>query len=188
MNKKVKARKTIILIFSIIFLIFINIVPVENIFLGSKVARSHIDIDTNAKYKVIKVVDGDTIVVEIGNKDVTVRMLGINTPETVDPRKPPECFGKQASDETKRILSGQSVYIETDKIVGEYDKYNRLLAYISLNKNESTNEYLVQNGFAKEYTFDTKKPYSKRDLFKERQKEAKKEKKGLWLECAGKVS
>jgi micrococcal nuclease len=115
-------------------------------------------------------------------------MLGINTPETVDPRKPAECFGKQASDETKKILKDGEVKIETDDIVGQFDKYNRLLAYVSLN-NQDINAYLIEQGFAREYTYDTKKPYSKRQIYKQLQKEAKKNKRGLWSQCeAGKFA
>src|SRR3989338_980161 len=60
--------------------------------------------DTGDWYPVVKVVDGDTIVVAKNGKSMTVRLIGVDTPETVDPRKPVQCFGKAASDETKKML------------------------------------------------------------------------------------
>lgn len=146
------------------------------------VKSRHIDLIEGESYRVKRVIDGDTIVIVIHDHEYIVRMLGINTPETVDPRKPAECFGKQASDETKKILTDRQVTIETDDIVGQFDKYSRLLAYINLN-NKNINAYLIEQGFAREYTYDTDKPYSKRQTFKQLQKEAKKNKRGLWGEC-----
>lgn len=146
------------------------------------VQSRHVDLIEGESYRVKRVIDGDTIVIVIHDHEYTVRMLGINTPETVDPRKPAECFGKQASDETKKILTDKQVTIETDDIVGQFDKYNRLLAYINLN-NKNINAYLIEQGFAREYTYDTDKPYSKRQAFKQLQKEAKKNKRGLWGKC-----
>src|SRR5437899_10902569 len=66
-------------------------------------------IDPDKYYKVTDVVDGDTFKVNIDNKEITVRLLGINTPEVVDPRKPVECFGPEASVETKSLLNNREV-------------------------------------------------------------------------------
>ena len=55
-------------------------------------------------YQVIKVVDGDTITIDLNGKAETIRLIGINTPETVDPRKPVECFGVEASNKAKELL------------------------------------------------------------------------------------
>jgi len=60
----------------------------------------------------------------------TMRLIGINTPETVDPRKPVECFGREASAEAKRLLTGQRVRIELDPSQNTYDRYGRLLGYV----------------------------------------------------------
>jgi micrococcal nuclease len=75
------------------------------------------------------VVDGDTVVVRIGGHDEHVRLLGIDTPETVDPRKPVACYGHEASDHTHRLLpKGTTVRLERD--VAARDAYGRLLAYV----------------------------------------------------------
>ena len=78
---------------------------------------------------VVAVVDGDTIVVRIAGRDEHVRLLGIDTPETVDPRKPVACFGHEASEHTKQLLpKGTAVRLERD--LDARDKYARLLAYV----------------------------------------------------------
>lgn len=183
---KINNKKTIISLILVIIIVIYNIFSNTNE--NSITKPSHIDLIKGQSYKVRRVVDGDTIIIDILGREYTVRMLGINTPETVDPRKPAECFGKQASDETKKILKDGEVKIETDDIVGQFDKYNRLLAYVSLN-NQDINAYLIEQGFAREYTYDTKKPYSKRQIYKQLQKEAKKNKRGLWSQCeAGKFA
>ncbi|MSW81875.1 MAG: nuclease [Actinobacteria bacterium] len=77
-----------------------------------------------------RVVDGDTIHVRINGDDVTVRMIGIDTPETVKPGSPVECFGPESSDFAKEALTGQSVTLELDVSQGDEDRYGRLLAYV----------------------------------------------------------
>src|SRR3990167_8352111 len=81
-------------------------------------------------HKVVKVVDGDTIVISLNGKNETVRLIGVDTPETVDPRTTVQCFGNEASNEVKKILGAQYVRIEMDASQGERDKYGRLLAYV----------------------------------------------------------
>lgn len=83
-------------------------------------------------YPVVDVVDGDTVKVRIGDKTETLRLIGIDTPETVDPRKEVKCYGREASDRAKAMLNGKSVYLESDPTQGERDKYNRLLRYVYL--------------------------------------------------------
>ncbi len=105
-------------------------------------------------------------------------MLGIDTPETVDPRKTVQCFGKEASNKTKELLSNHSVYLETDNSQSLEDKYNRILAYITREDGLKINEYLLSNGFAHEYTY--KIPYERQKEFKKLEKEARVNKAGLW--------
>ena len=82
-----------------------------------------------AEPTVISVVDGDTVVVRIGRERVSVRLLGIDTPETKDPRKPVQCFGREASSHTAELLpKGTVLRLEHDR--EEYDAYGRLLAYV----------------------------------------------------------
>lgn len=129
-------------------------------------------------YKVVNVVDGDTIDVIVSNKTERIRMIGINTPETVDPRKTVECFGKEASDRTKEILLGNSVYLESDLTQQDRDKYSRLLRYVYLSDGTNFNLWLIKNGYAYEYTYNV--PYKYQNDFKNAQKDATNNQQGLW--------
>jgi len=129
-------------------------------------------------YKVVKVIDGDTVAVEINGKKETIRLIGINTPETVDPRKPVECFGIEASNKAKEILTGKSVRLEADSIVGERDKYGRLLRYVTLEDGTNFNKIMISEGYAYEYTYNLS--YKYQNEFKQAEKEAKEAKRGLW--------
>lgn len=132
---------------------------------------------------VTKVVDGDTIEVLVNGQKKTVRLIGINTPETVDPRRPVQCFGKEASQETKRLLIGKQVYLTKD--VSETDKYNRLLRFVYLpvetNQVLFVNDYLVRMGFAQNYPYPPDVKYE--DQFRQAEEEAKNQKRGLWTAC-----
>lgn len=138
-------------------------------------------------YSVKKVIDGDTIEIERYGKAEKVRMIGIDTPETLDPRKPVQCFGKEASDKSKDLLSGGRVRLEFDPIVGEKDKYNRLLAYVWSN-NELVNLKLIKEGYANEYTYRSQS-YKYQNEFKNAQTAAKESSIGLWSPqtCNGKT-
>lgn len=133
---------------------------------------------TTVLHRVIRVVDGDTLVVDMQGVPEKVRLIGINTPETVDPRKPVECFGKEASDAAKRLLAGQVVRIETDSSQGERDKYGRLLAYVFLPNDVNINRYMIAEGYAYEYTYHV--PYQYQKEFKQAQRDAEAHHKGLW--------
>ncbi|OGE19630.1 hypothetical protein A3J19_04535 [Candidatus Daviesbacteria bacterium RIFCSPLOWO2_02_FULL_41_8] len=129
---------------------------------------------------VTKVVDGDTIVVNDKN---TVRLIGIDTPETVDPRRPVGCFGKEASNEVKGLLSGKEVILQKD--VSETDKYKRQLRYIFLplpgDQTLFVNDYLVREGFAKVLTYPPDVKYN--EEFRLAEREAKESSRGLWGKC-----
>lgn len=135
--------------------------------------------ENNAKYySIVSVVDGDTAKVNIDGKTVTLRLIGLDTPETVDPRKPVQCFGVEASNKAKELLSGKKVKIEKDSTQGELDKYGRTLAYIYLEDGLFYNKYMIEQGYAHEYTYDL--PYKYQTEFKNAQKEAQSKKLGLW--------
>lgn len=136
---------------------------------------------------VSKHVDGDTIYVKFDDgKEEKVRLIGIDTPETVHPNKDIECYGKEASEFTKDKLLGKTIYLEKD--VSETDKYGRLLRYVWLdipkeaNKEEIKkymfNAMLVIEGYAKASTFPPDVKYA--DYFNQFQKEAIEQNKGLW--------
>lgn len=131
-------------------------------------------------YDVVKVVDGDTIKININGVEETVRLIGINSPETVDPDKPVECFGPESSDEMKNLLSGQKVRIEKDPTQGDRDKYGRLLAYVWREDGLFINQYMVEQGYAREYTY-MGKPYQYQKQFKASEIFAQRQMIGLWL-------
>ncbi|EKD86586.1 MAG: hypothetical protein ACD_37C00227G0004 [uncultured bacterium] len=130
-------------------------------------------------------VDGDTIDVLIDNKTERLRLIGIDTPETVDPRKKVQCFGKEASNKSKEMLLGQFVVLESDETQGERDKYKRLLRYVFLPDGTNFNLYMIAEGYAHEYTYND--PYKYQFDFKEAQRLAIENEKGLWSSstCSG---
>lgn len=137
---------------------------------------------SNHLFKVVKVVDGDTINVEINGQVTRLRLIGIDTPEVVDPRKPVQCFGREASAKAKELLSGQSVKLESDPSQGEFDKYGRTLRYVYLADGRSFNKLMIEDGYAHEYTYDI--PYKYQAEYKQAQKNAEKNKRGLWADNA----
>ncbi|MBI4035724.1 thermonuclease family protein [Candidatus Daviesbacteria bacterium] len=133
-------------------------------------------------YTVTSVIDGDTVKVTLGSEQETLRLIGIDSPETVDPRKPVQCFGKEASAKAKALLSGKSVRLEADPTQGERDKYQRLLRYVFLEDGTSFNKLMISEGYAHEYTYNV--PYKYQAEFKQAQKEAEANKRGLWADDA----
>ena len=123
-------------------------------------------------YICTRVVDGDTIVVESIGK---VRLIGVDTPETVHPRKPVEYFGKEASNFTKKMVKGKKVRLEYDQ--QRKDKYNRTLAYVYLEDGTFLNAEIIKQGYGQAYT---KYPFKYLDQFREYEKEARENKRGLW--------
>jgi micrococcal nuclease len=129
-------------------------------------------------FTVTKVVDGDTIWVNNNGKRQKIRMIGMDTPETVDPRKPVQCFGLEASAQAKTILGGQSVYLETDPSQDTVDKYGRTLAYVWTTSGRLFNLDMIADGYAHEYTYYV--PYRYQQEFKAAQSDARTQERGLW--------
>ena len=129
--------------------------------------------------KVTRVVDGDTIVVD-GN--LKVRFIGVNTPETVDPRRAVQCFGHEASDYNKSLLEGKAVRLVKD--ISETDKYGRLLRYVYMEDGTFVNLALVSNGYAQVNTYPPDVAHAHE--FQAAQAEAKAARRGLWGACPAK--
>lgn len=133
-----------------------------------------------------RVVDGDTIHVLVDGADVTVRMIGINTPETVKPDSPVECFGPQSSDFAKAVLSDQPVLLEFDDGQGRQDKYGRTLAYVwrASPSGEPVlfNLEAVAGGYAYERQYSSTAPAWK-DVLRAAQDSARAAGRGLWGAC-----
>src|SRR3989344_431503 len=131
-------------------------------------------------YPVVKVVDGDTLDILMDGKAVRLRLIGLDTPETVDPRKVVQCFGREASAKAKDLLTGTSVSLEMDTSQGTLDKYGRTLAYVFLPNSTNFNEYMIAEGYGHEYTYNL--PYKYQEAFKAAETKAREEKKGLWAD------
>lgn len=125
--------------------------------------------------KVVRVIDGDTIEIEGGER---VRYIGIDTPETVDPRKPIQCFGVEASKKNKELVEGKEIRLEKD--ITDRDKYNRLLRYVYAG-DTFVNLELVKRGFAYSYSYPPDIKYQ--EQFVVAQEEARSGNRGLWSSC-----
>lgn len=125
-----------------------------------------------------RVIDGDTIEVEMPNgANESVRLLLIDTPESVHPDKPDQPYGEEASEYVKEKLSeGTEIKLEYDGT--KRGQYDRLLAYIWVD-GDNLNQELIEKGFAR-YAYEYDPPYKYQDEFKESEKEAEKEEKNIW--------
>jgi len=119
---------------------------------------------------VARVVDGDTLVLDGGEK---VRLIGVDTPETVHPNKPVERFGKEASAFTKRMAEGKHVRLEYDQ--ERRDRYGRTLAYVYLADGKLLNLELICHGYGFAYT---RFQFSKMEEFRSAEREAREQERG----------
>ena len=126
--------------------------------------------------RVTRIVDGDTIIV----RDESVRLIGIDTPETKKPNTPVQCFGKAATAETTRLIDGKRVKLVFD--VERRDRYGRLLAYVYRRSDGLfLNAELVRRGFATAATYPPNVRHAER--FRRLQREAREAGRGLWRAC-----
>lgn len=126
--------------------------------------------------EVIRVVDGDTFVIKYNGKEEKVRLIGVDTPESVHPNEEKNTqFGEEVSNFSKKMLTGKKVAIELD--VEHRDKYGRLLAYVYLD-GQMYNKILLEKGYAKIATYPPNVKYV--EEFTEIQKQARENKVGLW--------
>jgi len=131
--------------------------------------------DFVGEYKVMRVIDGDTIQIAGGER---VRYIGMDTPETVDPNLPVECYGPEATEENKKLVGGQTVRLEKD--ITNRDKYGRLLRYVYVG-DTFVNLELVKEGYAKMANYPPDEKYN--DEISQAQEEAKASGLGLWTAC-----
>ena len=131
--------------------------------------------NTEAFYLCTRVVDGDTIIIEMNGKQERVRLIGVDTPETKHPKKPVEHFGKEASAFTKRMVEGKKVTLEYD--LEKRDKYDRLLAYVYLEDGTFINAEIIKQGYGFAYT---RFPFKHLEDFRQHEDDARSSGKGLW--------
>ena len=135
--------------------------------------------------RVVRVVDGDTIVASVEGDDQYVRYIGVDTPETVKPGTPVQCYGPQASAENHRLVEGRTVRLVFDR--ERRDVYERLLAYVYANVDQgvsaarSVNATLVRQGYARTLTIAPNTAHA--PLFDRLEKRAGHAGRGLWGRC-----
>lgn len=144
------------------------------------------DIRKSPTYQVLRVTDGDTIHINYNGKNEKVRLIGLDTPETKDPRKPIQCFGREATAKMTELAENKNIWLEFDKTQGERDKYGRLLAFVYSEDSKNLAYEMIRQGYGNEYTYNSN-PYKYQNEFKEAARKAREENKGLWAEntCAG---
>ena len=131
-------------------------------------------------YKVTEFNDGDTITINMNGTQEKVRLIGVDTPETQDPRKPVQCFGKAASDFTKNLIGNNNVRLEADPLNTNRDRYDRLLRYVYLPNGQLVNAEIIKQGYGFAYTSF---PFEKKDEFKAYETQARDSNTGLWGTC-----
>ena len=148
------------------------------------------DFSNAIAYPVIAVVDGDTIKIQSSGKEVSVRLIGVNTPETVHPTKPVEAFGKVATNFTKNLLLGEHVYlrsetgkdplVETSNAKANRDRYGRLLSYVYRAPDGLfVNLEIVRQGYGHVYV---QSPFKHMELFQQYSNHARRVGKGVYLQ------
>ena len=131
---------------------------------------------TDTAYKILRVIDGDTVELNYNGKPTVFRLIGIDTPETVHPDKPVEPFGKEASAFTRNLLLGESVYLRFD--AEKVDKYDRRLAYLYRAPDGLfVNLEIVRQGYGRAYT---RFPFKQMELFRHYGNRARTAGKGLY--------
>jgi micrococcal nuclease len=133
---------------------------------------------SSVRARVVRVVDGDTIVARVDGDDEYVRYIGVDTPETVKPDTPVQCFGPRASDENHRLVEGRTVRLVFDGEVR--DDYGRLLAYVYAGK-RFVNAELVRGGYARTLAIEPNTSHAAQ--FQRLAARAARDGRGLWGTC-----
>jgi micrococcal nuclease len=127
---------------------------------------------------VVRVVDGDTIIVRLDGREQRVRYIGVNTPESVDPRREVQCFGKEAAERNRALVAGKTAWLEKD--VSDSDQYGRLLRYVVVD-GVLINAEMIREGYARSTTYPPDVRYAER--FRALEREARDARRGLWGKC-----
>lgn len=131
-------------------------------------------------YSINHFIDGDTIAVNMNGSVETIRMIGVDTPETHKPNTPVQCYGPEAAAFTKKLIGSHSVRLQADSQDTNRDRYGRLLRYVYLPDSRLVEEELINNGYGFAYTLF---PFEKKDEFTADMKAAQAAHKGLWAAC-----
>lgn len=131
-------------------------------------------------YRVVNIADGDTISIDMEGVVERVRLIGVDTPETNDPRKDVQCYGHAASSFTKNLIGVNRVRLQTDSLSTNRDRYSRLLRYVYLPDGRLVNAEIIKQGYGFAYIHF---PFTKLDEFKALQNTAEQQNLGLWNAC-----
>jgi len=124
-----------------------------------------------------RVIDGDTIEISVAGYVEKVRLISVDTPETVDPRKPVQFFGKEASEFTRHLVEGKHVVLRDELGGHDRDKYARLLRYVYLEEGTFVNAEIVKQGYGHAYLVF---PFSHMEEFRTYERQAREKGLGLW--------
>lgn len=149
--------------------------------LNNKEATSNIETASATQATIVRVIDGDTLIVGTTAKAAQrVRLIGINAPESVVPGQPVECYGVESANVLRTLLApGTAVHIVTDPSQDTYDKYDRLLGYVYRDTdNLLINKALLEQGAAYEHTYDGR--YAYQDEFRTAARMTAVAHRGIW--------
>jgi micrococcal nuclease len=142
----------------------------------TKTARS-------ASYEVVRVVDGDTIKVRRGGQEKSVRLIGIDTPETRKPGVKVECGGKAATANMAKLApEGAKARLTFDSSQDSEDHYGRLIAYVKVRGKDVQLEQ-IYSGLSATYVYE--KPFKRVEKYRRAEEVAKGASRGVWGECGG---
>lgn len=186
MNKRIlKGILLLSLMFNAIFLYLLvqeqNKEQIENLSTSSSdtvVTTIQTEIyESGNTYPLMRIVDGDTIVVGFDNRTQYVRLIGIDTPELNDPGGP-QCYAEEATTHLQEIAKTGIVTLHFDETQGMHDNYGRLLAYVELPDGTDLGKKMIEDGYAQEYTYKTN--FQRKSDYSTTQTEAMLEERGLW--------
>ena len=143
--------------------------------------------EVGALSPIVRIIDGDTVVIDRNNATETIRLIGVDTPELHHPTKPVQCFAREAAAYITSLLKDRSVRVVADPTQDSHDKYGRTLAYLYRDDGLFINKSLIEEGYGYEYTYEV--PYVYQKEFKAAQTDAREQQKGLWAPntCNGKT-
>lgn len=129
--------------------------------------------------KVVNVVDGDTVLINLEGTVELVRLIGVDAPEIKGPYSEEQCYGKESYEYLKDILNGEMIVIKSEDDSSDRDKYNRLLRFVYLSDGTLLNSHLIEEGYAFVYSFVD---FSEKDNFLLLERKARDSRVGLWSE------
>lgn len=174
---KRQKRKLFSLITGLIFILLVFVGQQTGLIENIEKSAVHLQ---PGQYQITSFEDGDTITVDMNGVNERIRMIGVDTPETQDPRYPVQCFGKAASKFTEDLIGSSPVRLESDPTNTNRDRYNRLLRYVYLPDGRLVNAEIIKQGYGFAYVLF---PFEKMEEFRTYEREAREQNRGLWNSC-----